>query len=457
LEEAHDGFMISNADGRLLYFNKAYAKISKLYDRCVKGVFIQQFIKDNLLKNASCLEAVRQKQTATVLHYGNKRGAAVISVSKPILDDCGNIAYVVTNIRELTEFFEMQGQIEKIQRIMSKYVDSVAKPSGYDEGIIVMSDSMQSILEKAKRIASVDVTVFIRGESGSGKDVFAQYIHNHSQRKDGPFLPINCGAIPETLLESELFGYSEGTFTGQRRKGKDGLLRAAEKGTLLLDEVCEMTPSLQVKLLRFLETKTYSPVGSSERIHSDIRILSATNRDIKRMIADGKFREDLYYRLDVVNLTIPPLRERPDDIVPLALYFLDEYCRKYNMQKKMTPDVLGWVRRYAWPGNVRELRNLVERMVVLSPGPELELPSDFSNGDIAYARWCDYDSDGVSTAEIGSNCQLPSLSEYLNSLEREYVCKVYREQGSVRKAARVLGVDHSTVVRKLKKYGINAP
>jgi TyrR family helix-turn-helix protein len=445
LENAHDGFMISDSKGRLLYFNKAYATISRLYDNCVVGAFIQQFIEDGLIKSASCLDAVKQRRTATILHYGNKGGAAVISVSKPIMDARGDIECVVTNIRELTEFFEIHGRIDEIQRIMSRYADSVEKPPGYYDGIIVMADNMQKALSQAKKIASVDVTVLIQGESGSGKDVFAQYIHNHSQRKGGPFLPINCGAIPETLLESELFGYSKGTFTGQRRQGKDGLLRAAEKGTLLLDEVCEMHPSLQVKLLRFLETKTYSPVGSSELIHSDIRILSATNRDIKRMVSEGKFREDLYYRLDVINLNIPPLRERADDIVPLALYFCDEYCRKYNMKKKVTPEILGGMRKYDWPGNVRELKNFMERMVVLSPGPELDLPKDFPYGAAA-------PEEPAAPAPAAA-----TLSEYIGRLECEYVRKAFYAQGSTRKAARVLGVDHSTVIRKLRKYGISAP
>lgn len=446
LNEAHDGFMISDSKGTLLYFNQAYTKLTKLFENAQVGKRMQEYIDAGLVPRASCIEAVKRERTVTQLHLGNKTGAAIICAAKPCFNDEGRLTHVVTNVRDVTEFLDLKNQIDEVQRIVTKFAETI-ESKDYGNGIVALNKQMCNLLDMAKKIAAVDVTVLIQGESGTGKEVLAKYIHENSQRKKGPFLAINCGAIPENLLESELFGYAEGTFTGQLKGGKEGLLSAAQGGTVFLDEIGDMPPQLQVKLLRLLETKTYKPVGSSKSINSDTRILSATNRDLKSMIAEGTFREDLYYRLNVVNLSIPALRDRQEDIIPLAMYFLEEFCLKYNTRKKLTPFAMKRLTDYSWPGNVRELRNIIERMTVMSPKSELELPPGFSGGT---------EATGIEQVYEEAEEEIIPLERYVERKEKEYLRLAYTKCGTTRKTAEVLGVNHSTIIRKMKKYGMNA-
>lgn len=446
LNYAHDGFMISDPKGTILYFNTAYARLTKLFDLVKVGSSIREFVDSGIIKGASCLVAAQQKRTVTQLHLDDVSGAAIICAAKPCFDESNHVTRVITNVRDITEFFDLRKQIEDVQHIVANFAEQMEQAKDYGEGIIAIDQRMCAVLDLAQKVSGVDVTVLIQGESGTGKEVLARFIHCHSPRQKMPFLAVNCGAIPESLLETELFGYAEGTFTGQLRGGKAGLLKNAEHGTLFLDEIGDMPLQMQVKLLRMLESGTYSPVGSAKVVECDVRILSATNKDLQKMVAEGTFREDLYYRLNVVQLKLPALRDRSDDIIPLALYFLEKYNLKYHCNKTLSPPVLKQMHSYSWPGNVRELRNAVERMLVLSPGKNLVLTPDIQNAvDLPKLDFFPTQPQGVRP-----------LNDYIAEQEREYLLFVYRQCGTTRKMAQALQVDHSTIIRKMKKYGISA-
>jgi len=303
------------------------------------------------------------------------------------------------------------------------------------EGIIAKSPKMTKIFELIKTVAPTKTTVLITGESGTGKEIIARAIHRQSQRHNDPFIVTSCAALPETLLESELFGYEKGSFTGavERRKGK---FEAADKGTLFLDEIGEIDANTQVHLLRALEEKKITRIGSNEEIEVDVRIVAATNKNLRVLIEQGKFREDLYYRLNVVTIDLPPLRSRREDILPLAEHFLKQYAKQNNSPVKgFSPDVVEFMLNYDWRGNVRELENMVERGVVLSKGKTItlaEFPQELT-------------------------AQAPAEGKTLEGLERNHIQKVLEENGgNIVRTAKILGIHRMTLSNKLKKYNLSA-
>ncbi|HHY47068.1 MAG TPA: sigma 54-interacting transcriptional regulator [Firmicutes bacterium] len=308
--------------------------------------------------------------------------------------------------------------------------------------IVAYSAEMGKILQVAARVSRVNTTVLILGESGVGKEVIARFIYRMSDRKDGPFVKVNCGAIPETLLESELFGYETGAFTGARKTGKPGLIEMASGGVFFLDEVCELPPGLQVKLLQVLQERQVTRLGGTRPIKVDVRILAATNRDIHKMVKEGSFRSDLFYRLNVVPIVVPPLRDRKDDIIPLLYHFLDKLCRRYGMCKSVSEDVKEALVNYDWPGNVRELENLVERLVVTAEKDEITL-DDLPD----YLRSCSVDR----TAPVVVSDVVP-LKDAVEEVERQIIEKAVSRYHNTYKIAEVLGINQSTVVRKIHKY-----
>ena len=313
---------------------------------------------------------------------------------------------------------------------------------------------MKHLLEVASQVAATDSTVLILGETGSGKEMLVNYIHRASARASRPLVEINCAALPENLLEAELFGYEKGAFTGALSTGKKGLVEAAHQGTLFLDEINSMPLSVQGKLLRVLESRRSKRLGAVKEREIDFRLLAATNQDLKACVEKGTFRADLYYRLNVIPLEVPPLRSRRDDIVPLTLYFLELYCKKYDRMKVLGRRALEQLQRYDWPGNVRELRNVVERLVVTSASGVVEISqvpeSLLDDGgatdkvpQVYPADWSSfyqYDPEGFS------------LKEYMEFCERKLLSDVLAEYKSTYKAAKFLKTDQSTIVRKKQKY-----
>ena len=333
----------------------------------------------------------------------------------------------------------MESQIRK--KLLAK--GHVAKSLFND--IKGQSKELKKTKEKAKLYAEVDSTVIIMGETGTGKELFAQSIHNYSLRADKPFVAVNCAALPETLLESELFGYVEGAFTGARKGGKTGLFELAHGGTIFLDEISEMSPNLQARFLRVLQEKEVVKIGDDKVIPIDVRVIAATNRDLFEYVGDGKFREDLFYRLCVLRLDIPPLRERKDDIYELVEYFIELKCKILNKKpQKLSSGIMKKLVNYDWPGNVRQLENLIERCLVISSGKEIndEILSEALFNTPAYKII----TDQVNYEEISENAGV------LKDIEYDAIRKVLHETNGSRKlAAEKLGISVTTLWRRLKK------
>lgn len=320
-----------------------------------------------------------------------------------------------------------------------------AKTQGKGEDYIAVSEWMKLVFATANKVSSVDATVLILGESGVGKEVVARYIHENSPRSNRPFIVVNCGAIPEQLLESELFGYAPGAFTGAARNGKAGLFETAQGGTLFLDEIGELPLSLQVKILRVLESREIMRVGSTKTTPVDVRILAATNRDLEQMVANKRFRADLFYRLNVIRISIPPLRDRVDDIAPLSLYYLNLFNNRYHQKKRFSYEIKSELERYPWPGNIRELKNAVEQMVVLGYDELLQT---------ADLPWYQQQSGEAQARHVQVSGILP-LKQALEETEKQLLENTLKKYRTSRQISRVIGIDQSTVVRKLNKYGLS--
>ncbi len=319
------------------------------------------------------------------------------------------------------------------------------------ENIVGSSKAMQEVFGLVEKVADTDSTVLITGESGTGKELIAHAIHYASDRKDGPFIPVNCAAIPEELLESELFGHEKGAFT-HAIKTRIGRFELANKGTIFLDEIGEMSPSLQVKLLRVLQERKFERVGGVKTISVDIRVVSATNQDLEIAVKEGRFREDLFYRLNVIPIHVPPLRERRSDIPLLAKHFLKKYCSgKKRCVEGITDEALDILTRYDWPGNVRELENIMERMVILANGKMI------TKDDLPYQIL--EKTGGVPGQAIPSDLEFPedglSLSQAVSELEKRLILKALERTGGVKnRAAKLLKMNRTTLIEKMKKLGL---
>ncbi|MBT4285863.1 MAG: sigma 54-interacting transcriptional regulator [Deltaproteobacteria bacterium] len=321
------------------------------------------------------------------------------------------------------------------------YIKRKAKFQNPDSDIIAHNQSMLELIEFAEQIAIVDSTVLIQGKSGTGKGVFAKFIHNQSRRKTAPFLAINCAAIPENLLESELFGYTAGTFTGAEKKGKTGLIELANGGTLFLDEIGELSPKLQAKFLHVIENKEFMPVGGRKIKKANVRIIAATNRNLAEMIKVNAFREDLFYRLNVIGLHIPPLCERPEDIPSLAYSFLRKFDQKYEASHEISQECLDVLVNYPWKGNVRELENLMERFSITIKESVInvhDLPLKFLGQNKINLK--------------NPNSENTALAFLKEQLEKEVIIAAYQKLGSSRKVASSLKISQSSASRLIRKY-----
>jgi len=373
-----------------------------------------------------------------------RTGKKILVTSNPIFNEKGEITFVVSNDRDITELDHLRSQLHETQDLMKHYSAKLAEleiTSEDPHSFVFHSKEMRQIYEMAVRVAKVDSTVLLLGESGVGKSILAHLIHQQSERVKGPFIRVDCVGIPDSLIESELFGYVKGAFTGARPEGKTGLFELANTGTLFLDEIGEIPLNIQSKLLRFLEKHEVNRVGGTEVREIDIRIIAATNMNIEEMVLTKRFRADLYYRLNVVPIVIPPLRARRDDILSLLFFYLEKFNQRYQKEKTFSPAVIDILCDFDFPGNVRELSNLIERMVVTTEKSYLEL-SDLPQGIIKRIRQADQESYGIY-----ENMPLKEASE---KFEKNMIEKVIKKCGSQRKASKVLRVDQATISRKLR-------
>ncbi|MCL4462321.1 MAG: sigma 54-interacting transcriptional regulator [Firmicutes bacterium] len=444
IESSYDGIWITDGEGFTLHVNSAYERISGLKKEELLGRHMQELVDKGYFSDSVTLHVLKNKERATIIHEIRKTGKRALITGNPIFNEAGKIVRVVTNVRDITELIQLKQALEDKEKLAARYQNELLqlRSQRVQEEYVVESQQMRHIYDLATWVSQVDSTVLILGESGVGKEVVAQLIVRSSDRRDEPYIKVNCGAIPDNLLESELFGYEKGSFTGADKKGKPGMFELAHKGTILLDEVSEIPLNLQVKLLRVIQEQEVMRVGSTKPMKLDVRIIAATNRDLEERVRLGEFREDLFYRLNVIPIIVPPLRERKEDIPPLIEHFLRKFNAKYRLNKEIPHAVIDRLVTYHWPGNVRELQNIVERVVVLSREDEVGLE--------ALPLQLNAACEEVRQLHADVSEEMP-LKEALFELEKKLVLRALQKYGTTRKAADALGVDQSTVVRKVQR------
>jgi len=442
-DAAFDVLYVSDGDGNTLRVSSACERLWGLKEEELVGKNVRELEREGVF-NPSITRLVLEQKKQVSSFQTTKNGRRLYVVGTPIFDEEGNIIRVVNASRDVTELDMLQQEIENVKTLAQRYQQELMELRSKEyqsENIIFRSNSMKQLMSFVYKIASVDSTVIVSGASGVGKEVIAREIHKLSERHSKPFIKINCGAIPEALLESELFGYDKGAFTGAKYSGKPGLIELADTGTLFLDEIAELPLALQVKLLQVIQEKEFMRIGGTNPIRVDIRIIAATNQNLLKLVEEGKFREDMYYRLNVVNLAIPPLRERADDIIPLAQHFLQKLNKKYFQSKQFLPEALDAFLTYQWPGNVRELENTVERLVVTVEPRMISLEHLPEN---MKAR------QGLGPKPRFDCNEIIPLKEALAIVERNLLQLAMGRYHTTSAAAKALGVSQSTISRKLQ-------
>ena len=441
IENAPDGIYITDGDANAVLINKAFETISGLKRKDLLYRNHRDLEKQGIIAKSCALEVLRQRRSVTIIHEYLTTGRQALDTCTPVFDKGGNILMTVSSIRDLTQLNVLEARYEEEIGLRQKYekqLEHIRERISQNEELIAEDEKMTDVLILANKMAQVESVVMITGETGVGKEEVAQYIHRYGSRADKPFVGVNCGAIPETLIESELFGYESGAFTGAKKGGKAGLFEAAEGGTLFLDEVGELPLNIQVRLLRCLQTKKITRVGGTKEIPVDVRVISATNRDLKEMVGKGSFREDLYYRLCVVPIAIPPLRERIRDIKAFADYFLDKYNQQYHYHKRFSEPAYRALFSYNWPGNVREMKNIVEYAVVTSESNTITP---------VHLRIPKAGSENMTKGSFSG-----TLKQEVEQLEYRRIEEASERYPNVRQAALSLGMSEPTFVRKRKEY-----
>lgn len=448
LESSYDGIWITDGEGKIVFANTANATLLGVTKKDLEGKTTQELLEAKIFSDSAILEAIDQKRQISKVSFNYKTMLTVLATATPIFDENGAIKYVFNNVRDITGLNKVQDSLrdkEELIRLQNKQLENMKIRLGLST-IIAKSKSFTEIVELAQRIASFDgASVLILGESGTGKELISELIVDNSPRKGMPYIQVNCGAIPENLMESEFFGYEKGAFTGADNRGHKGLFELANGGTIFLDEIGDLPLHMQVKLLRVLQQKKVTRVGGTSAIDLDVRVIAATNKNLEDMVHEGTFRQDLYYRLNVVSLVIPPLRERKEDIVPLIHHFLAVVNQKYHTQKSVFYDTIDIFENYAWPGNVRELANVLESLVITSPDDVIKrenLPAKF-RVDLQLSK--------ENLLSDGERAILP-LKQEVEQAEYAAINRAIQQLGSVRKAAAALGVDPSTIVRKMQHF-----
>lgn len=438
IENSQDSLFVTNGDGVIVKVNRAYEKLSGDDRENLLGYSVGDL--EGLNFSESCTTQVLEKrQQVTIEQTIFKTNRRTHVTTTPVFDGYGNITMAITNNRDLREIATLKERLADTEELANKYKRQIEALKSQGEGTFVAHDrKMLDVLLKADKIAKVDATVLILGETGSGKEQLVKYLHRASTRRGGRLIKINCGALPATLIESELFGYEKGSFTGASSAGKAGFFEAANNGILFLDEIGEMPMEMQVKLLRVLQEGEFFRIGGTRPIKTDVRIIAATNRDLQDMVRKGSFRSDLYYRLNVTSITLPPLRERIYDIIPLATRFLDEFNLKYGMRKTLSVSAYQALQSFDWPGNVRELRNVIEQALIMSEGETI------SHDELPFAPKGNFEF-----LPLEGTVDLDTI---IARLEASYILKAYEKHGNVRAAAKSLGMKTTRYLRKKQEY-----
>jgi PAS domain S-box-containing protein len=439
-----DGIFISDRKGTTLTVNRMYEKLTGLGKEAVRGRNVSHLVGENVFDVVVNPEVVRTGKPVTRMQkiHGSQK---VMLHGRPVFDERGEVCLVVTFVRDITMIAQFQEQIAQQKEIIEAFmgrIDLLREPRRHDDSVFENAE-MKKTVALLERVADTDATILLLGETGSGKDVLARIAHSASGRREKMFLKVDCGSIAPNLIESELFGYTPGAFSGAVMKGKLGYFEAADGGTIFLDEIGELPMSMQTRLLRVLQDQEVIRVGASQPRKIDVRVIAATHRNLKEDMENGRFRSDLFYRLNVAPIHVLPLRERREDIAPLAKLFLQRFAAKYKKKIHFAPEALAVLTDYNWPGNVRELQNMVQNMVITKEPPLIRL-TDLPRHIIGNLQR----PEGKDAA-----LRAPStpLKDIMASLEREILEKALQTHASVSEVARIFQVDRTTIFRKLKQ------
>ena len=468
LDNIGEGLYILNNKGEFLFVNRALVKMSEYARSEFLKYTVRDLVRDRKIDTSITDIVFETKREVTMCQNIMKKNGTVyeqLLTASPIFDSEGNVKYIVAIARDVEKLYKKYTHA-RLTKVVST-LQSNRTSSVSEKDIVAESPEMKRLMETALQVANVDSAVLINGESGTGKEVIAHYIHDSSSRKKKEMIEVNCAAFPEALLEAELFGYEKGSFTGALNTGKHGLIEAADGSTLFLDEIDSLPLSLQGKILRVLETKTIKKIGSVKSQYVDFRLIAAANSDLKRCVQEKRFREDLFYRLNVIPLLVAPLRARKADIRPLAQYFLDFFCKRYDKVKYFSENVFSLMEQCEWRGNVRELRNFVERMVVMSATSDIiindipvgMLESVEAPDHLRYEKYAEEAGDSNRQEDVLSREMLKeevhfSLKDYLEQCERRVIEEALEKCGTMENAAKILKINQSTISRKKAKYNI---
>ncbi|QTS85936.1 sigma 54-interacting transcriptional regulator [Ectopseudomonas khazarica] len=442
LDALHDGVYITDADGITLKVNSAYERLTGLRSEDVVGQHMQALVEQGVISQSVSLRVLKEGKALSLMQSVSQ-GKRLLVSGTPIFAEDGRVRYVVSTVRDMTELLRMKHERDELQQLRKLRSSTARLHAGQRDDLLDTSPvanlpASGRVFALARQVAASDVKVLLQGETGVGKTLIAQYIHKSSPRAAQPFLALNCGALPENLIEAELFGYVAGAFTGAGSKGKRGLLELAHQGTVFLDEIGDLPLALQVKLLKVIEESRFIPVGGLELKEVDVRIVTATHHDLRAMVSEGRFRADLYYRLNVVPIHVPALRERREEIQPLLDFYLAEFNQRYGRELSWGLEALDALTDYDWPGNIRELINLVERLVVTCSAGSVEL----------------FDLPEEMRAARGARDDehLLPLRKQVEQLERRLIRQALVQHKTTREAARVLGLSQATLVQKMKRW-----
>ena len=448
-----NGLFFTKKDSTVLFVNDAWKEITGINTNEMVGKSIYDLNSEGVFTPILLPIIIDNNQDYFALQHYSTDKLAIIS-GTPLYDSLGNIAMILICISAL-DLLELQKiSEESLQQRDKDSISSIPKHTELSRqlDLIVESLEMRKLLQNTAKAAHYDVPILLLGESGTGKEIFSEIIHSTSKRREQPFVKVNCSAIPASLIDSELFGYEPNSFTGASSKGHCGLFEAANNGTILLDEVGDMPLEAQAKILRVLQTGEIFRVGSSKPRKVNVRIISATNKDLVQMVNEGTFRMDLYFRLSVIIFRILPLREHKDDIIPLLLHYCHCFNKRYHVQKTLSDELLAILKEYSWPGNIRELRNVIERMMIICVDNVLK-PNDFYSICGDHDRFMGKTSETPSLEPVIVN-GMPTLKEANEYLEEILVERALKLGGSTRNAAEILEVSQATIMRKIKEYGI---
>ncbi len=443
LDALQDGVFITDIHGEALHVNRMYEQITGLKGSDILGQNIRTLVSNGTFDKVVNPEVIETRSPQTHVQQ-LKNGKRIILSGVPVLDSEGEVCLVVAFVRDITMISRMNEQMDDQTKLINQFHDQmllISQKGLREEDKVFSSAPIIKVKKFLEKVASTDATILILGQTGVGKDVFAKYTHSKSTRNDKMFLKVDCGVVSETLIESEMFGYMPGAFTGASNKGKAGYFELADGGTVFLDEIGELPLSTQTRLLRVLQDGEIMRLGDSKVRKVDVRIIAATNKDLTDCVHQGTFRSDLYYRLNVASVYVPPLCERIDDIVPIAQHYLNMYAQKYHKTITFMDSTLSIFKKYHWPGNVREMQNMVHSLVI-SVNSHLISPKDLPQQLHVLAP-----EGKVYSEEIKGNGK--SFKEIITDIEKDFLNEAIEYHGSIQKVSQVFKIDRSTIFRKL--------